>query len=203
MKKLNTIKIKGKEYVMVKDRIMAFNEMYPKGSIVTEIIKNDEKSVVVKATACPDNKEIRLFTGHSEAYRNGNMGDVPVEVAETSAVGRCLGMLGIGILDSVASADEINKASFKEATITASSGRLATQKQKDYIQKMLVNKGLNFLTDKELETLTMDEASKLIEKYKFRPKHYAANDRDFTPDEESGDKYEAIREQNEIIINQE
>lgn len=195
MKKLNTIKIRGAEYVMVKDRLLAFQELYPAGSIYTEILVNDDKSVVFKATVRTDaGLNGRNFTGHSEAYRSGNMGDVPVEVAETSAVGRALAMLGIGIIESVASADEIVKAT--------SSGNLATQKQKDYLQKMLVNKGLNFLTDKELETLTMDEASKLIEKYKYKPKNYGANDRDFTPDEEGGDKYEAIKEANEEIIKQ-
>ena len=111
-KKLPTISIKGKDYVMVKDRILAFNELYPKGRIITEIIKNDELSVVCKARVYPDVSNLdRAFTGHSEAYRgNGQMGQVPVEVAETSAVGRALAMMGIGIVDSIASADEIKKA---------------------------------------------------------------------------------------------
>ena len=112
MKKLPTISIKGKEYVLVKDRIIAFNELFSKGNILTEIIKNDENSVVCKATVYPDVSDIkRAFTGHSEAYRGqGQMGQVPVEVAETSAVGRALAMLGIGVVDSVASADEMKKA---------------------------------------------------------------------------------------------
>ena len=116
--KLNTINIKGKEYVMVKDRILAFNEIYPNGSIYTEILVNDDKSVVVKATVRTDaGLNGRNFTGHSEAYRSGNMGGVAVEVAETSAVGRALAMLGIGIIESVASADEIVKAKFNSRDI--------------------------------------------------------------------------------------
>jgi hypothetical protein len=109
MEKLPTIDIKGKEYVMVKDRIIAFNEMYPKGAIATDIISNTDKSVVVKAYVRPEPD--RIFTGHSEAFRGqGMMGNVPVEVAETSAVGRALAMLGIGIIEGVASADEVMKA---------------------------------------------------------------------------------------------
>lgn len=129
MEKLPTIDIHGKEYVLVKDRITRFNELFKDGSIQTEILKNDEVSVVVKAkitipvekglphssTTTPSmERDIpeRIFTGHSEAYRDkSNMGKVPVEVAETSAVGRALAMLGIGIVESVASADEVVKSS--------------------------------------------------------------------------------------------
>ena len=45
--------------------------------------------------------------------------------------------------------------------------QLATPKQKDYLQKMLTQKGLNPLTDEELAQLTMAKASELIEKNKF------------------------------------
>jgi len=106
---LPTIDIHGQSYVLVKDRILRFHELYPKGSITTEIISSDTKSVVIKATVKPD--EVRIFTGYSEAHRSGPMGMVAVEIAETSAVGRALAMLGIGIIESVASADEMNKAS--------------------------------------------------------------------------------------------
>jgi hypothetical protein len=111
-KKLPTISIKGRDYVMVKDRITAFNELFPNGCIDTVILKDDEKSVLVRATVRTEaGLNGRNFTGHSEAYRGvGQMGQVPVEVAETSAVGRALAMLGIGIVQSVSSGDEINKA---------------------------------------------------------------------------------------------
>jgi hypothetical protein len=128
-KKLPTINIKGKEYIMVKDRVLAFNELYPKGAIATEIISNTDKSVVVKAVVKPEDG--RIFTGHSEAYREGAMGDVPIEVAETSAVGRALAMMGIGIVDGVASADEMVKAApiFKKSA-------MVTEKQKKFIEAL-------------------------------------------------------------------
>ena len=99
MTKLKTISIRGKEYVMVKDRILAFNEKYPKGSITTELHEDGSK-IVFKAIVSPDATQlpIRTFTGHSEAIRGqseGITGQSPVEVAETSAVGRALAMMGI------------------------------------------------------------------------------------------------------------
>lgn len=110
-KKLPTVDIHGKEYVLVKDRILAFHDLYADiiRSIETEVTITGD-AVLAKATVTVRDSK---FTGHSEAIRStskGITGQSPVEVAETSAVGRALGMLGIGILESVASADEIRKA---------------------------------------------------------------------------------------------
>lgn len=160
-KKLPTIEIKGKKYVMVKDRILAFNELYPNGSITTHILKNDDKSVVVKAIVYPDMKNLeRRFIGHSEAYRSDEMmGDVPVEIAETSAVGRAMAMLGIGVIDGVASADEMVKASRPKTLIT--------DKQRKFIETLWQQKGV-IPEDpfKALDGMTAWEASKEIERLK-------------------------------------
>ena len=109
------IDIKGKKYVLVSDRVLAFNEMYPKGSIITELLTSTEsvdgiKMFIVKATVKPE--EGREFTGLAqevvgEGYINKTSA---LENAETSAVGRALAMMGIGVIDSIASVDEINKA---------------------------------------------------------------------------------------------
>lgn len=104
------IDIKGKKYVLVSDRILAFNEMYPEGSITTEVLSAiDAEVVVVKATAKVGE---RTFTGHSQAkWGDGYINKTSaLENCETSAVGRALAMMGIGVIDSVASVDEINKA---------------------------------------------------------------------------------------------
>lgn len=105
------INIKGKRYVIVSDRVIFFNEEYPEGSIVTEILSPlDAEVVVMKATISPDQK--RFFVGHSQAkWGEGYINKTAaLENAETSAVGRALALMGIGVLDSIASVDEINKA---------------------------------------------------------------------------------------------
>ena len=108
------IDIKWKKYVLVSDRVLYFNETYPNGSIVTQRIMTEDSWVeVFKATVMPDcSKPERYFTGYSQA----KWGDwfinktSALENAETSAVGRALAMMGIWVIDSIASVDEINKA---------------------------------------------------------------------------------------------
>ena len=106
-KDLKTTNIKGKEYVEVNQRIKGFRQLYPEGSILTEIISLENGFVVMKATVLV-NGEI-IGTGHafekeSSSYINKTS---YIENCETSAVGRALGMCGIGIDTSVASAEEV------------------------------------------------------------------------------------------------
>lgn len=106
------IDIKGKKYVLVSDRIIYFNETYPNGSIVTDKWQ-DWDMVICQATVTPDcDHRCRYFTWWSQAKRwDGFINKTSaLENAETSAVGRALAMMGIGVIDSIASVDEINKA---------------------------------------------------------------------------------------------
>lgn len=110
------VSIKGKQYVLVSDRVLYFNENYPNGSITTELLSAPDSSrVVVKATVhlLPnESTSERIFTGHSQTVVGEGMVNktAALENAETSAVGRALAMMGIGVIESIASVDEIRKA---------------------------------------------------------------------------------------------
>lgn len=108
------IDIKGKAYVLVSDRVLYFNEAYPNGCIKTfrEFDANNNREVI-KAVVIPDMENPdRSFTGYSQAtWGDGYINKTSaLENAETSAVGRALAFMWIGVIDSIASADEMKKA---------------------------------------------------------------------------------------------
>lgn len=127
------VKIKNKSYVLVSDRVVYFNEIYKQGGINTsyELIGDtyNFKAVITPDFAMP----ARTFTGHSQATIGDGMVNksAAMENAETSAVGRALGMMGIGVIESIASADEMNKAVGSNGT---PSMKLATPKQVKWIR---------------------------------------------------------------------
>lgn len=109
-----TVNIKGKEYVPVEERIKAFRKLFPDGFIKTEIIRLDEdiKSgiCVFKATVGTGDKI--LGTGY--AYEKADSSFINktsyIENCESSAVGRAIGMVGLGLTQGVASAEEVQNA---------------------------------------------------------------------------------------------
>lgn len=114
--RLQTVSIKGKEYVPVNQRILAFRELYPVGAITTEKLSDDGKrcDFVARVSTFDPNSEqwVLLATGHAFEIKDAGMVNKTsyVENAETSAIGRALGVLGIGITESLASADEVASA---------------------------------------------------------------------------------------------
>lgn len=106
---MKTINIKGKEYVPVVERVKEFHVQYPKGWIETTIHdKSDDRRVIVLAKVYLGDG--RFYCGASQAeWGKGLMGGVALEVAETSAIGRALGFANIGLIDGIASADEMRK----------------------------------------------------------------------------------------------
>lgn len=108
MEKKRTIDIHGKEYMPVNQRVLLAHEDKDNITldIITEIISH--APVLFKATVKTSKG---TFVGHSAADPKKTIeSKTPYEVAETSAVGRALGFAGYGIIDGIASADEIVKA---------------------------------------------------------------------------------------------
>lgn len=107
-KEIKTTAIKGKQYAEVNERVTAFRKLYPEGSIVTEILSVDEGRCVMRATVSTGEGVI-LGTGTACEERGASMINKTsyIENCETSAIGRALGMCGIGIAASIASAEEL------------------------------------------------------------------------------------------------
>lgn len=139
--KLKTIKVSGGNYVPVKNRVVYFREQYPDGRVVTEVIRFDDGiQFLVKATVWPDlTREADYWVGH--AYGDFTKSK-SLEKAETSAIGRALGLGGIGIVNStdIASADEMREIDGKSEK-SKSGGLFPTQKIA--LRDMLLEKGID------------------------------------------------------------
>lgn len=103
--------IKGKNYVQVNSRVDVFRKLYPEGTITTDILSNENGVALMKATVMDAEGHI-LSTGlayEKEASSYINKASY-IENCETSAVGRALGFLGIGIDAAMASAEEMTNS---------------------------------------------------------------------------------------------
>ena len=108
---IKTTNIKGKDYAEVNQRIKVFRMLYPNGSIQTNI-ESLENGVVVMKAIVRDEEEHILGTGYAYEKESSSFINKTsyIENCETSAVGRALGMVGIGIDTSVASYEEVSNA---------------------------------------------------------------------------------------------
>ena len=116
---LKTLSVKGKDYVTVTERVKAFRKLYPDGFIKTDIEDLNDGRVVVKArvgytkeTPSGYADDFVLATGIACEKEGSSMINKTsfIENCETSAVGRALGFLGIGIDGGIASAEEVQNA---------------------------------------------------------------------------------------------
>ena len=101
------VTIHGKEYVTVAERVAAAHASGQLQAIDSVIISEDGKRYIIRAQVTL--QDGRKFSGYAEESRGsrGIAGQSPLEVAETSAVGRALGFAGFGSTESIASADEV------------------------------------------------------------------------------------------------
>lgn len=108
------ITIHNNQYVTVAERVKEIHEKLKTFDITTEVLSVDP--VVIKATV---KTEKGTFNGISAANPTKVIEKMsPYEVAETSAIGRALGFAGFGVVDSIATADEMVKAGGNNAPQT-------------------------------------------------------------------------------------
>tara|TARA_R100001591_G_scaffold25348_1_gene35416 strand:- start:2042 stop:2626 length:585 start_codon:yes stop_codon:yes gene_type:complete len=117
--KLKTTNIRGKEYVEVHTRIQYFRENFKDWALTSDIerlefitIDDKEYLMCVMKSVVKNPDGIVKSTGTAyEILGSSNVNKTSfIENCETSANGRALGNLGIGIDTSIASADEVKIA---------------------------------------------------------------------------------------------
>tara|TARA_Y100000385_G_C13070709_1_gene628912 strand:+ start:1010 stop:1513 length:504 start_codon:yes stop_codon:yes gene_type:complete len=110
---MKTINIKGREYITVNERLKYFRSepTFDGWQIKESLIHIDDKEGVFKVAIC-DDKGVEIASAHSQEYRDSSYINKTsfVENGFTSALGRALGYLGIGIDTSIASANEVQNA---------------------------------------------------------------------------------------------
>lgn len=107
---LSTMDIKGKDYVLVNERVKAFRMLYPDGTITTEILSNDNGVVVMQAKIIGGGQLLATGLAYEKESSNYINKTSYIENCETSAVGRALGFIGIGIDTAIASYEEVQNA---------------------------------------------------------------------------------------------
>lgn len=118
------------EHAKVKDRLKAFWEGNPKGSILTDRVKDANTiEFVTNIVADQSNEFSRKARGHAMA--NLPLGDKDYEKLETISVGRALALLGYATDGEVASFEEMEdflseKEAKKLANLQEVSEKLAT-----------------------------------------------------------------------------
>jgi len=112
-----TTNIRGKQYVEVNERIKFFRqeEQYKNWGILTEFpVLDSEQCLCLCTITTPDGQIVAQGHAHEEKSSSNINKTSYVENCETSAVGRALAMLGIGIDTSIASANEVSDAIAKQ-----------------------------------------------------------------------------------------
>ena len=162
---LKPMDIKGKKYIPVNERVKAFRILVPDGTIETELI-NSGDYIIFKAKIFV-NGDLKA-TGYAEEIRGSSSINrtSALENAETSAVGRALGFIGIGIDTSIASFEEVNNAQMfneanKLATPTEKAGLIATARARGIEVEELL-KMVGFDREKQPEGMTAKQYGKAM-----------------------------------------
>lgn len=158
--------IVGKDYAEVNQRIKAFRMLYPEGYILTELVSNVDGVCVFRAKVGYEDEHGHHTLATGTAYEKETSSYINktsyIENCETSAVGRALGMLGIGIDTSVASAEEVQNAMLNQEKPEE---KKASPKQCEIIRKIYgdnLGKLLDACGVETVEDLPLKKASDII-----------------------------------------
>lgn len=167
--KLKTMDIKGKKYIPVNERLKGFRMLYPEGCIITTLEKYEDGVIIYKAAVYKSGErtiDTLLATGWAmETIGSSNINRFSaLENCESSAIGRALGICGIGIDTSVASYEEVANANLNEegnklATPIEKAGLMATIRAKcteDGMSTEEINRKVESKTNEILELVGFD-----------------------------------------------
>ena len=153
---MKTINIKGKEYITVNERLIYFRneDVFTNWGIVESIVSLDDKEGVFKVEITDANGDL-VVSAHAQEYRDSSYINKTsfVENGFTSALGRALGYLGIGIDTSIASANEVQNA-------------VQNQNKQDDQRKWLTEAQLNATLK-----ATKDQAEKVLKNFRMKKEY--------------------------------
>ena len=172
--KFKTTNIRGKQYVEVNERIKFFRqeEKYNLWGIRTEFPLIDSEQCLCKCTITDADGDI-IAQGHAHEVRgSSNINKTSyVENCETSAVGRALAMLGIGIDTSIASANEVEEAIAKQQELVDNVHVQKLAKKLDAPVENIMDKAVAYIKGqsdkrKAFESITNKYGDQLTDKQK-------------------------------------
>lgn len=185
-KEIKTTDIMGKAYSEVPQRITAFRKLYPEGFIRTRLLSNVDGVAIMQTEVgyYDKDEETELILATGMAYERENNGFINktsyIENCETSAVGRALGMLGIGIDGSVASAEEVQNAMMQQASaekidktqVTAVKKAISTMEYKEE----MICKAYNINSIEEMTIGQLRQFNDRVEKDKKKEREKLKNE---------------------------
>ena len=163
---LKPMDIKGKQYIPVSERVKAFRALCPDGRIETELVKYEDAIIIMK-TSVFVNDDLKATGWAKEVEGSSNINRTSaLENCESSAVGRALGFMGIGVDTSIASYEEVTNAQMNQeanklATPTEKAGLIATARSRgSEVEEIL--KLVGFDREKQPEGMTAKQYGKAM-----------------------------------------
>lgn len=146
-------------YVTVDQRIIAFKEAFPDGSLQSEIVLLSDNKVVIKAYAYRTPDDLRPGVGHAAEIIPGKTSfqrDSELMVCETSAWGRAIAALGFEVKRGVATQEEVAAAQGRQSAPAskADPAKVATPELQKKVFDAAVASGLDVEQVKALVNLS-------------------------------------------------